>query len=98
VSRIRLDLNDENFQEDFFNLERAELLACIKAFRKIRQFEWDDLYRDSGLNWERIGSRVGPEGFPLYSFRVTQQCRAVAYREGGTMVVLELHPGHDGAY
>jgi hypothetical protein len=98
VNRIRLNLNEETFQEHFLNLERPELLACVKAFRKIRQFTWDDLYRDTGLNWERIVSRTGPEGFPLYSFRITQKCRAVAYREGGVMVMLELHPDHDGAY
>ena len=95
---ITLDLNDSGFQDDFFKLEKQELLACCKTLRKIRQLEWGDLYRDSGLNWEAINSFDGPLGRRLYSFRVTQKCRAVGFREGNELMLLSLHPDHDSAY
>ena len=95
---IALDLNDTIFQDDLVALEKAELIACIKTFRKIRALEWDDLYRDQGLKWEKIHSVQGPNGQRLYSLRITQKCRAVAYRNGEMLVFLALHSDHDSAY
>jgi hypothetical protein len=34
----------------------------------------------------------------LYSFRISQVFRAVAYREGLGLRILTLHPDHDSAY
>ena len=60
--------------------------------------EWEQLYRDRGLHWEAILSRKGPSGQRIYSLRVTQRMRAVAYREGEYMRLLSIHADHDSAY
>jgi hypothetical protein len=95
---IALNLNDPGFQDDFFALEKPEVLACVRTLRKIRQLEWEDIYRDSGLNWEAISSIAGPLNRRLYSFRVSQKFRAVAYRDGNELMLMSLHPDPDSAY
>jgi len=59
---------------------------------------WEQVYQDSGLNWELIDSRVGPSGQRLYSFRVGKGFRVVALRDGNQLKILSLHPDHDSAY
>jgi hypothetical protein len=98
VALIGLDLNNPAFQEDWFALERQEALAVFASLRKIRQLEWDQLYRDKGLRWEAILSRTGPGGQRIYSLRITQRVRAVAYRDGNALRFLALHADHDSAY
>ena len=98
MARIVLDLNSPIFQEHWFSLERQEALAVVATLRKIRQLEWDQLYRDKGLRWEAILSRTGPSGQRLYSLRITQRARALAYREGNTLRLLALHADHDSTY
>jgi hypothetical protein len=95
---IQLDLNNPRFQTDFFKLEKHEAYAMMKTFRKLSQLEWDDIYRDSGLNWEAIQSRTGDDGERIFSIRITQKFRAVVQRDKNTMRFLELHPDHDSAY
>jgi hypothetical protein len=98
MDRILLDLNNPVFQETWFALERAEALAVLATLRKIRQMDWNQLYRDRGLRWEAILSRTGPAGQRLYSLRVTRAVRAVGYRDGDFLRLLSLHPVHDSAY
>ena len=98
MARIALDLNSAEFQECWFGLERQELLAVVSTLRKIRQLDWEQLYRDKGLRWELIHSRVGVRGQRLYSIRMTQRMRAVCYRDGDILRLLSLHPSHDSAY
>jgi hypothetical protein len=98
MARILLDLNNPAFQDTWFALERQEALAVLSTLRKIRQLEWDQLYRDKGLRWETILSRTGPNGQRLYSLRITQRMRAVAYRDGNALRLLALHADHDSAY
>ena len=98
MARVVLDLNSPNFQERWFALERQEVLAVFATLRKIRQLDWDQLYRDKGLRWEAILSRTGPGGRRVYSIRVTQRMRAVTYREGDVLRLLSLHPDHDSSY
>ena len=98
MARILLDLNNAFFQEDWLSLEREEGLAVLAALRKIKQLEWEQLYRDKGLRWEAILSRNGPGGGRIYSLRITQQARAVAYRDGEFLRFLSIHPDHDSAY
>jgi len=59
---------------------------------------WPQVYADSGLKWEAIHSRQGSGGQRLYSLRVSQAFRAVAYRDGDWLRMLSLHPDHDSAY
>ena len=98
MARIVLDLNNPVFQEHWFALERQEALAVVATLRKIRNLEWDQLYRDKGLRWEAILSRTGPNGQRLYSLRITQRARAVAFRDGNTLRLLALHADRDSAY
>ena len=98
MARVLLDLNNPAFQEAWFTLGREEALAVVATLRKIRELEWDQLYRDPGLRWEAIRSRTGPGGQRIYSLRVTRRVRAIAYRDGDFLRFLSLHPDHDSAY
>jgi len=98
VARIALDLNNPEFQSDWFALEREDALAVLATLRKILRPEWTQLYSDPGLRWEAILSRTGPAGQRLYSLRVTKRVRAIAYRDGEFLRFLSLHPDHDSAY
>jgi hypothetical protein len=59
---------------------------------------WDQLYKDKGLKWEMIHSKQGKKGEKLYSFRITQKCRAVGIREGDYLRILSLYSDHNSAY
>jgi hypothetical protein len=50
-----LDLNNLDFQEDWFALERQEALAVFATLHKIQQ-----------LRWDMILSRTGPSGQRIY--------------------------------
>lgn len=90
----RLDLNGFEFQQQLFSLKKAEGQATLKTFRKLLTLEWEQVYRDSGLNWEAIDF----EGERLFSIRITQKCRALVRRIGDTVQFVSLHPDHDSAY
>lgn len=96
--QIKLDLNNPVFQQGLFALPKAEQQATLKTLHKISKLSWEQVYRDKGLRWERIHSRTGPQGEVLYSLRITQKCRAVAYRSESFLRLLSLHPDHDSAY
>ena len=53
-SRIRLDLNNPEFQEVLFRLEATELKQVIASLRRLREFESSALYRHKGFHWEAI--------------------------------------------
>jgi hypothetical protein len=97
MARVLLDLNNPVFQDDWFSLGRSDALAVLSTFRKIRQLNWEQLYRDPGLRWEAILSRSGPSNQRIYSLRITQRVRAVAYRDGHFLRLLSLHADHDSA-
>ena len=60
MSCVRLDLNRDEFQSDLLALQREDLVAVFATLRKIRQMDWNAIYRDHGLKWEAIHTRVGP--------------------------------------
>ena len=95
---VLLDLNSPVFQRDLFALEKRGQVALLSTLKRIRAMTWPQIYADSGLKWEAIHSRQGPGGQRLYSLRVSQAFRAVAYRAGGWLRLLSLHPDHDSAY
>lgn len=96
---VRLDLNNPVFQRQLFALQKAQQLAVLATLRKLASMSWAQVYQDRGLKWEAIYSRTGPDGGRLYSLRISQGFRAVAYRdEGGWLRLLSLHPDHDSAY
>jgi hypothetical protein len=98
MSKIKPDLNNPDFQVEWFNLEKTELSALIRVFKRMHKLEWDQVYSIKGLNWEQIKSKQTKLGHNLYSFRFSQKYRATAYRDGDFLVMLNLHVDHDSAY
>lgn len=87
----KLDLNQEEFQNQFLLLEKPEQLAFLKTMRKLKTLTWNQIYQDAGLKWEAISADE-------YSIRITQKCRAVVKRRGDEVSFISLHPDHDSAY
>ena len=96
---VRLDLNNRVFQENLLSLQKPERHAALDALNKIRQLTWNQLYRDSGLKWEKIISVKPPAGVTaIYSLRITQSRRATAFRDGNFIRLLTIAPDHDSTY
>ena len=98
MTKIKIDLNNPEFQKDLFSLQKNEQLALIKTLRKISSFTWDKLYKDQGLKWEAIISKTTKSGHRIYSFRFSQKYRVLALREDSYLRLLTLHIDHDSAY
>lgn len=98
MADIKIDMNNPEFQRDFFALEKVEQLALIKTLKKIKQLTWTQLYSDKGLRWEAILSKQTSAGEKIYSFRFSQKYRATALRQNDFLRLLTLHADHDSAY
>ena len=97
--RVRLDLNNEVFQEILLGFDKAESARVLGALRKLRQMTWSQVYSDTGLNWEKIASVKPPKGIDaIYSLRITQARRATAYRDADYMRFLTIQIDHDSTY
>ena len=90
---ILLDLNYSEFQKELFDLDVNEVKKIFKTFKKIHKMTWNQLFTDSGLNWEEIKNATGK-----YTIRVSLQYRAVVVRDGQFMRFLLLVTDHDRAY
>jgi hypothetical protein len=97
-SRIRLDLNSPDFQDVFFRLQADELKQIVASLRRLRELDWNSLYRHTGFRWEAIEHLKAPNGAKVYSLRLSQRIRAVAFRDGDFLRLVSLHPDHDSAY
>jgi hypothetical protein len=97
-SRIRLDLNSPEFLDVFFGLEAAELKQVVASLGRLRELGWNTLYRHTGFHWEAIDHLKAPNGAKVYSLRLSQRVRAVAFRDGEFLRLISLHPDHDSAY
>jgi hypothetical protein len=97
-SLVRLDLNSPAFQDVFFRLELAELKQVVTSLARLRELDWNNLYRHPGYRWEAIEHLKAPNGAKVYSLRLSQKLRAVAYRDGNFLRLISLHPDHDSAY
>jgi hypothetical protein len=96
---VRLDLNGADFQETLFNLPKPERHSAMETLSKLRRMNWNQVYRDNGLKWEKIGTIDPPAGVSaVYSLRITQSRRAIAYRDGDFMRFLEIPADHDATY
>ncbi len=51
-------MNNPEFQNSLFLLEKNEQLALLKTLKKIGQLSWSELYADTGLKWEAIISKT----------------------------------------
>ena len=96
--RVRPDLNSPEFLDVFFSLELAELKQVVTLLRRLRELDWSTVYRHAGFRWEAIEHLKAPNGARVYSLRLSQTVRAVAYRDGDFLRLISLHPDHDSAY
>ncbi len=97
-SRIRLDLNSPEFQDVFFRLEADDLKQVVASLRRLRDLDWNGLYRHTGFRWEAIEHLTAPNGAKVHSLRLSQRIRAVAFRDGDFLRLVSLHADHDSAY
>lgn len=96
---VRLDLNNPVFQANLLLLQKPERHTALDTLNKLRQMTWNQVYRDSGLKWEKIASVKPPPGVDaIYSLRITQARRATAYRDGAFIRLLTIAPDHDSTY
>ena len=70
-SRVRLDLNSPEFQEVLFRLEVTDLKQVVASLRRLRELDWNTLYRRTGFQWELIEHVKGPSGAKVYSLRLS---------------------------
>lgn len=98
-AKVKPDLNNPVFQENLLTLQKPERHAAMDTLNKIRKLSWAQVYRDSGIKWEKITSVEPPPGIDsIYSLRITQARRATAFREGDYMRFLTIAPDHDSTY
>lgn len=96
---IRLDLNNIVLQTNLLTLQKPELHAALATLNKIRQFAWNQRYRDNGLKWEKIASVKPSAGVDaIYSLRITHSGRTTVYRGGDFVRFLTVAADRDGAY
>jgi len=96
---VRLDLNNPVFQDNLLQLQKPERHSALDTLNKIRKLTWSQLYRDSGLKWEKISSVKPPQGIDaVYSLRITQSRRVTAYRDGDFIRMLTVALDHDSTY
>src|SRR2546423_1394439 len=95
---ILLDLDDAEFQANWFTLKKEDRAAVLQACAKLSAMEWNDVYKDNGLNCEMIKSRTSPDGSRIYSIRVSRKFRAAVLPRGKALSFISLHPDHDSAY
>ena len=61
-SRVRLDLNSPEFQDVFFRLGITELKQVVASLGRLRELDWNTLYRHTGFQWELIEHLTRPNG------------------------------------
>lgn len=97
-NRVHLDLNSPEFQDVFFRLEPDQLKQVVSALGRLRELDWNALYRHTGFRWEAIEHVNAGRGGKVYSLRLSQRIRAVGVREGNFLRLVSLHPDHDSTY
>jgi hypothetical protein len=98
ASRIRLDLNSPELQDVFFHLSGEDLKQVVASLRRLRDLDWNSLYRHTGFRWEAIAHVTAANGSKVYSVRLSQKVRAVGFRDGDFLRLTSLHPDHGSAY
>jgi hypothetical protein len=97
--RVKLDPNNPEFQKNWVALDKSERSRVLDTLKKLLQLDWEQVYRDPGLKWEKITSVKPPQGIEaLYSLRITQSRRATAVRDGDFMRFQTVQPDHDSTY
>jgi hypothetical protein len=96
--KVRLDLNNPEFQKEWFGLQKEEFISTKKTLQKLSLMDWNQVYHDRGLKWEKIQSIKTEKGRELYTIRLSKKFRAAVYRHDVFMVFVSLHPDHNSAY
>jgi hypothetical protein len=60
--------------------------------------DWNQVYHDKGLRWEKIHSVKTSKGRELYTIRLSKKLRAIVHRNAEFMIFISLHPDHDSGY
>jgi hypothetical protein len=98
-SRVQPDLNNPEFLKNLCELDQSERNRALDTLKKLLKLDWDQVYRDPGLKWEKITSVKPPKGVDaIYSLRITQSRRATTVRDGVFMRFLTVQPDHDSTY
>ena len=97
-AKVRIDLDDAEFQRELFALEKDDAQSVFEALRKLARMTWQQLYVDKGMHWEQIHAEAASAHENRHTFRITRAFRAVAVRDGNWLRILTLHPDHDSAY
>lgn len=101
VTKIKTDLKETNYDSRRGKLafefasdnkcclsewHNRELKLLIDSFKKIERLTWNEVFNDTGLNWERnkniaiqLPTNI-PKDVKLYSFRVNGKMRVYGYR------------------
>jgi len=98
--RVRLDLDNPEFQERLFSLDNNERNRVTDTLAKIHRMTTSQVYQHAGLKWEEIKTppvKLQP-GEKVYSIRISQARRAVVTRQGDFMRFLTLPLDHDATY
>jgi hypothetical protein len=96
---VLLDLNDPNLQQHLFGSPKPERHSAMETLQRLRRMNWDEVYRDNGLKWEKTVGYVPVKGFPaVYSVRLSQSRRAIAYRDGNFLRFLGIPSDYDFPY
>ena len=95
---VRLDLNSPEFQDVLFRLDQEDLRQVVAGLRRLRELDWNSLYRHTGFRWEAIEHLKAPNGSTVYALRLSQRIRALAFRDSEFLRFVSLHPDHDSAY
>jgi hypothetical protein len=90
-NRVRLDLNSPEFQDVLFGLEADDLKQVVSALRRLRELNWNELYRHTGFRWEAIEHVKVARAGKVYSMRLSQRVRAVGFRDGNFLRLISLH-------
>jgi hypothetical protein len=93
LAKVKLDLNDPNFQSELFALDANEIRRVFKTLQKINTLTWSEVFTDHGLKWDAVKSLAGK-----YTIRLSQSYRAVATRDAAFMRLQSLHGDHDSTY
>ena len=83
--------------------EKLTNRELLKFRKKVEQYEWADLYRQSthksgkktGINWERVKGKKTADGRKLYSARLSKRKRLLGIRQGEEMIVISVLDDHN---
>ena len=51
---IQLDLNNPEFQENLFTLNKIEAWSVLKTLKLLQVMTWEQIQASKGLRWEQL--------------------------------------------